>query len=81
MRIRELSQLTWVQLKTAPRHGLGFEKIAKNSFRISIPASLPEDTVFLSFRCFGMAPMIGYRKGAIFFLLWLDHGMRAYPHG
>ena len=79
-RLRELSQLTWVQLKMAPRHGCGFEKIDRVSFRVAIPGHLTDDTVFLSFRCFGMAPMIGYRKGVTFFLLWLDRNFSVYRH-
>lgn len=76
-RLFRLSQMTWMQIKQAPRHGLGTEKIA----RASIPQKATEDADLLAFRYNGMSPMIGYRDGRTFHVLFLDHTMDVYDHG
>lgn len=80
MRLRQLSRLKWSEIKGSHRHGLGAEKIARSSFLVSIPDIITEDAAILSFRCFGLAPMIGYRKGHTLFLVWIDPGFKAYKH-
>jgi hypothetical protein len=35
---------------------------------------------FIAFRCFGKAPMVGYRVQAVFYLLWLDRHFTLYEH-
>jgi hypothetical protein len=80
--LRKLSHLTWGQIKQAPRHGLGCEKIPRNLIGGSIPAVVTEDVEsFLAFRFSGKKPMVGYRQGAMFHILWLDHDFSLYPHG
>lgn len=75
-----LSQLTWSQIRQAPRHGLGYESINRNALTVSIPDDVKGETI-IAFRFCGMAPMIGVRREATFYVLWLDRGFTAYHHG
>ena len=59
------------------RHSLGFEKI--DNLKVSIPAEADQQKI-IAFRCFGMAPMLGFRREATFYVLWLDPKMRTYKH-
>jgi hypothetical protein len=80
-RIHRLSQCTWLELKTSPRHGVGYEKISRDSIRIAIPSYITEDVKhFIAFRCFGMAPMIGYRQEQTLHVIWLDPRFAIYDH-
>ena len=78
--LHRLSQLTWSQIRQAPRHGLGYEKIDRDSIRGAIPGHVTEDVNFIAFRFFGLAPMVGYRDRATFFVIWLDRTYSLYPH-
>ncbi|RMJ55604.1 hypothetical protein IPC1271_20340 [Pseudomonas aeruginosa] len=62
-KLRTLSQMSWQQIKQAPRHGLGFEIIGRPSFKAAI------------------APMVGYRDGRVFHILWIDRDFTVYDHG
>ena len=75
------SQLTWRQIIQAPRHGLGSEKIYRSSIAVGIPPAISEDVVFLSMRFYSNAPMVGFRVGQIFHIVWLDTGFSVYDHG
>jgi len=79
-KLREMSSLTWYQLKTAPRHGMGKENISRSSIRAGIPRHVTEDTVFWAFRFAGKAPMVGYHSRGVFYVLWLDRVFTLYPH-
>jgi len=76
-----LSQLTWAEITKSPRHGLGYEKIARSSLRAPIPKHIEEDVIFIAFRFYGKAPMVGYREGMIFHILWIDRDFTLYHHG
>lgn len=74
--------LTWRQLKSLDKHGLGYEKIPSGIIRTSIPASISSDLEnFLAFRYHGRCPMIGFRDKNVFFVLWFDHDFSVYNHG
>lgn len=75
-----LSHLTWQAINNAPRHGLGFEKISRSSMKIPIPDHITPETNIIAFRCFGKAPMIGYKIEATFYIVWLDPSFEAYSH-
>lgn len=75
------SRMTWGQLKLAHRHGLGYEKIGRGSFKVGIPACVKEDVDLIAFRFMAMAPMVGFRDGQVFRVLWLDHNFSVYDHG
>jgi hypothetical protein len=76
-----LSQLTWNEMGSSPRHGLGYERIQRDAIRSSIPIHIKEDVNFIAFRFCGKAPMVGYRDGNIFHVLWLDRAYSLYDHG
>ncbi|AIL00127.1 hypothetical protein AN459_31440 [Pseudomonas aeruginosa] len=80
-KLRTLSQMSWQQIKQAPRHGLGFEIIGRPSFKAAIPAFVTDDTNLISFRAIGKAPMVGYRDGRVFHILWIDRDFTVYDHG
>lgn len=79
--LRRLSQLTWGEITQAPRHGLGCEKIERDSIQVAIPPHITEEVQLLSFRCHGLAPMIGYRLDRVFHLIWIDKNFDVYNHG
>ncbi|MDR2580504.1 MAG: hypothetical protein LBC85_05865 [Fibromonadaceae bacterium] len=60
--LNRLSQLKWAELRLAPRHGLGYEKIEKNALSFALPYDIPADRSIIAFRFYGKAPMIGYRS-------------------
>jgi hypothetical protein len=80
--MHRLSRLTWQQIRNAPRHGLGTEKIHRESIRAAIPTGITEDVEsFLAIRFHGKAPMVGFRSGEVFHLVWLDRAFTLYAHG
>ncbi|KPH08852.1 hypothetical protein [Rhizobium acidisoli] len=76
-----LSRLSWRDIKSAHRHGLGTEKMERGSIKAPLPASVTEDVTFLVLRFNGKKAMIGYRDGRTFHILLLDHKFTAYKHG
>lgn len=79
--LRERSQLTWEDIQKAHRHGLGHEKIPRDRIKGPIPTAITEDVEdFLAFRFFGKAPMVGFRRDATFFVVWLDRNFSLYEH-
>lgn len=79
-RLFKLSQMTWLEIRQAPRHGLGTEKIARGSIRPALPVALSDDVELLAVRYNGFHPMVGFRNGRIFHVLFIDHTMDVYPH-
>jgi hypothetical protein len=74
------SALTWAQIKSAPRHGLGTEKIDQESLTVPLPSYVTPDTTILALRCIGKAPMIGFRDEDRFHVLWLEREYDCYDH-
>jgi hypothetical protein len=73
--------IPWRDIKSLPRHGLGFEKISKASIKTALPKNITEDfNYFLAFRFSGKKPMVGYRINEIFYVLWFDHDFTLYEH-
>lgn len=79
-RLHEMSQLTWQQLSQAHRHKQGFESIDRISIKGTFPAVLTADVTIYAFRFSGMAPMVGFRTGEVFHVVWLDRAFDLYPH-
>ncbi|HAV4234685.1 hypothetical protein WKW51_05930 [Acinetobacter baumannii] len=73
-------EMTWKTIAKEARHGLGYEKIERKSLNVAVPNVVPEDASILSFRFYGLAPMVGYRENDIFHILWLDREYKVYPH-
>ena len=76
-----LSRMTWQDIQGAPRHGLGCEIISRNSFKTEIPANVPADAAMLALRYHGLSPVVGFRDGRIFHIVFLDHNFTVYNHG
>lgn len=79
--LAKLSKLTWAQIKQAPRHGLGCEKIARNAIRGGMPPHLTKDVDLIALRFNGRKAMVGYRDRALYYVLWLDHDFSVDNHG
>lgn len=79
-RIHEMSQLTWQQLSQAPRHGQGYESIARNAIKGTFPSVVTDDVTLLAFRFCGKAPMVGFRTGEVFHVVWFDREFSLYDH-
>jgi hypothetical protein len=79
--LHKLSQLTWNEIILSPRHGLGCEKISRNSIKSAIPSHIKDDAVLIAFRFFGRASMVGYREGNTLHVIWLDRTFTLYNHG
>lgn len=79
-RFFRLSRMTWLEIRNSPRHGLGTEKIPRNIIRPEIPRAVTEDVELLALRYMGLHPIVGFRDGRIFNVLFIDHTMDAYPH-
>jgi hypothetical protein len=79
--IRNLSQLTWNELRSTPHRGLGCEKINRDAIRRPIPQSVTEDVTFLAFRFHGKKAMVGYRVDETFHIVWFDRDFSLYDHG
>jgi len=79
--MRILSQMTWQQIRNAPRHGLGSEKINRDSFKVKIPNWVTDDITFIAIRFSGLKPMVGYQSGRIFQVVWFDRDFDVYDHG
>ncbi|KAM3114204.1 hypothetical protein [Phormidesmis sp. 146-33] len=59
--LHKLSQITWNEIISSPRHGVGYEYISRNAIRSGVPSHLKDDVRFLAFRFSGKKPMVGYR--------------------
>jgi hypothetical protein len=73
-----LSKMTWAEIKLAPRHGLGHEIIEQ--LRGKLPDAAPTGAHALAFRFFKKAPMVGFRSGSVFYVVWFDREFKLYKH-
>lgn len=80
-RMFALSQMSWLEIMQAPRHGLGTEKISQSSMKVALPKSVTEDVTLLALRYNGKKPMVGYRDNRVFHILFMDHDFTLYKHG
>lgn len=81
LKIHRLSKLTWSQIQSQDRHKLGYDKITRKPIKEPIPSFITEDVNIIAFRFSGMKPMVGYRDGSIFYVIWLDRDFTLYDHG
>lgn len=79
--LHRLSQLTWNQIGSSSRHGLGYERISQDAIRSGLPSHIKDDVNFIAFRFFGKAPMVGYRDENVFHIVWIDRTFTLYDHG
>lgn len=76
-----LSRSSWREIVNAPRHGIGSEKIERSSISAAIPDNVTEDVTFIAIRFHGKKPMVGYRDGRVFHVIWIDRDFSVYKHG
>ncbi|WP_293708612.1 hypothetical protein [Stenotrophomonas sp. UBA7606] len=79
-RFRTLSKMEWGQIEQAPRHGLGKENIAQTSIKRALPGVVTKDVKLWALRYANNKPMVGFRNGAVFHVLWIDHSFDVYNH-
>ena len=79
--LRRMSRMTWNELRNAPRHGLGCEKIDQSSIKRPLPLGVTEDVTFLAFRFHAKKPMVGFRLNDVFHIVWFDRDFTLYDHG
>lgn len=78
-RLYELSRLTWVELRNAGKKG-GTEVLPQSVIREAIPNCITPDLKLIAFRFWGKAPMVGFRDGRTFYIVWLDTKFTLYDH-
>lgn len=78
--IFRLSGMTWGEIQKAPRKGLGHETIAHTAIKAPFPDVITPDVSLVAFRCHGLAPMVGFRDGAVFHVVWMDRDFTLYNH-
>ena len=79
-KLRRLSSLSWKDIRQHDRHGLGTETLSRDSIQAAIPSFVTEDVRLLAFRAYGKVPMVGYRSGRIFHVIWIDREFKLYQH-
>jgi hypothetical protein len=78
-----LSSLTWSEIRTKPKHGLGSEKIPLHSIKPNIPPHFDfTDDVeeLLSFRFLSKKPFLGHLRQGILYVIFIDPKMTVYNH-
>ena len=79
-KLRKLSSLSWRDIRQQERHGLGTEIIDRGSLKAALPAFITEEVRLLAFRAYDLVPMVGYRSGRIFHVVWIDRAFKLYKH-
>lgn len=80
-RLVKLGQSNWSAIQLLPKHGLGSEKINRNSIKPSIPKYFTNDVkFFLAFRFQGKKVFIGHRNKFIFHIIYIDRNFSVYDH-
>jgi hypothetical protein len=78
-KLKRLTACTWQQVMSAPRKGLGHEKIPRDQVTFAVPTSVtPDVEFFLAFRCGSAARMIGFRDDGTLQVLWVAEQHDAY---
>jgi hypothetical protein len=79
-RLRHLSKMEWSAVMSAPRHGAGKENISRAALRVAVPPSIDRDAVLWALRYSQRKAMVGWRKGDVFHVIWIDHNFSVYKH-
>jgi hypothetical protein len=81
-RLYLLSKMSWQDIQLTNKHGFGSEKIRRESIKPAIPQQISDDvTFFLALRYNGKKPIVGFRNGSIFHLVYIDYNFSVYNHG
>ncbi|MEX3773837.1 hypothetical protein [Pseudomonas sp. MYb118] len=77
-----LSRMSWSQINSAPRHGLGTERMPARQIKAKIPSCVTADVNLLVFRWKGKLPFVGFRDGRVLNILWIEQQFGdLYDHG
>lgn len=80
-KIDKWRNMTWDEIRLAPRHGLGYEKIARSSIKPPMPAFVTNEVDhLLALRFDGMAPILVQRRNFVMHLIFIDPKMECYKH-
>ena len=79
--MHKLSTTNWQMLSQSHKHGMGFEKIALDNIKPSMPSHITPDVTMYAFRFDGKKPFVGYRNSFIFHILYIDRDFTVYNHG
>lgn len=71
------SRMTWAELISAPRTGLGTETIGRGAIR-AIPPDITGDVNLLALRTGRRGRVVGYRRDSVFVVVWVDPKHRLY---
>jgi len=75
-------QHSWTELQTHGKHGLGYEMIPASMIKPQCPHETLAQDKYLVFRHQGNLPMIGFKAGTVFHVLWIEAEYNAvYEHG
>lgn len=66
-KLLEISQLTWAEITSAPRQGMGSELIPSGQFKVSLPPICTPEVSLLVFRFSSKGRIAGIRKGDIYY--------------
>lgn len=77
-RLLRLSQLTWRQIASEPRKGLGFEVLPQHEFRHGFPDVVTSEVNILVFRYSDAGRMAGFRIKDIYHIVMVGDDL--YPH-
>ena len=76
-----LSDMTWEQIKLSPRHGLGTEKINKDSLNFKCPDFITDDVDFLlAFRFNAKMPFLVWKDKFLAHIIFIDPKGKVYDH-
>ncbi|APT93244.1 hypothetical protein CPHO_10465 [Corynebacterium phocae] len=66
------SMLTWKELKSHKKHGLGYEDLSEKCFAVQVPPQFQGTKKFRVFRHKGNLPFVGVQQGAVFHVVWIE---------
>lgn len=79
--VSRLSELTWDQITTSHRHGLGTEKISRGSLKVPCPPFITDDVKhLLAIRFQGKKPFLLHRDRFIAHIIFIDNKFSVYNH-
>lgn len=68
-KLLRMSQLTWRQIISAPKKGLGYEPIPRNRFKVPLPSVVTPEVPLLVFRFSDSGRMAGFRDKDIYHII------------
>lgn len=71
--------MTWVELRNAGKKA-GSEVLPQFRIRQPLPTCITPDVKLIAFRFWDKAPMVGFRVGRTFHIVWLDIDFTLYDH-